>query len=334
MRFADIKGNADVVRALVGMVDSGRVPHAIMLHEDDGGGAMPLALAFLQYLYCRDRNGGDSCGECPRCSKISKLIHPDVHFIHPIVVKKDTTSLSYVADFRSLVLSNPCFTETELGEALGFEGKSTLIPVAEARSILDSLALSALEGGWRSVIIYLPEKMNQDASNRLLKMIEEPPSQTQFLLITHAPEKVLSTISSRCQTIRVRPSGASKDVSGESVGLYAELWASLMNALTARDLLAALEVGDSLAALPSRESAKAFCRFAVSQLRLMFLERQHLDALAPGTDPQTALWTSKVKPTFPRLASEAFDRARSLVERNVNAKILFADLVGKLYTLV
>ena len=334
MRFADIKGNTEVVRALAGMVDSGRVPHAIMLHEDDGGGAMPLALAFLQYLYCRDRRDSDSCGECPRCSKISKLIHPDVHFIHPIVVKKDTTSLSYVADFRSLVLSNPCFTETELGEALGFEGKSTLIPVAEARSILDKLSLSALEGGYRSVIIYLPEKMNQDASNRLLKMIEEPPSQTQFLLITHAPEKVLTTISSRCQTIRVRPSGFSKEVSGESVGIYEDLFRQLMTALCSRDLLGALEAGDSLAALPSRESAKAFCRYAVSQLRLMFLLRQHLDTLASGQDAYLAGWAAKVKPTFPRMASEAFDRARSLIERNVNAKILFADLAGKLYTLI
>lgn len=329
MMFRQLQGDEEVVKALAGMVDSGRIPHAIMLHEDDGGGAVSLALAFLQYLYCRERCGGDSCGVCPSCNKIAKMIHPDVHFIFPTVSPQ--TSVSCLAQWRELVLSTPGFTETELNEALGMEGKSSLISVAEAKYMLSELSLSALEGGYRSVIIYLPEKMNQEAANRLLKMIEEPPRQTQFMLVTHAPEKVLTTISSRCQRIRLKPRGAAKDVSGESLELCADLYGQLMDALFSRKLLDALEVGEALAALPSRETAKAFCRYAAGQLRLIFLCQQGLTSLC-GEDARVAKWAAACRKNFPRLAAEAVDRSRSLIERNVNLKILFTDLVSTLYT--
>ena len=329
MMFRQMQGNDDVVNALTGMVDSGRVPHALMFHEDDGGGAVSLALAFLQYLYCHERNGGDSCGTCPSCNKIGKLIHPDVHFIFPTCSPQ--TSVSCLAVWRELVLSNPGFTETELNEALGIEGKSSLIPVSEAKYVLSELSLSALEGGYRSVLVYLPEKMNQEAANRLLKLIEEPPRQTQFLLVTHSPEKVLSTISSRCQRIRLKPQGAAKDVSGESLEVCADLFGRLMDALFSRRLLDALEIGEALAALPSRENAKAFCRYAAGQFRQMFLCQQGLEQLCTA-DRRVAAWAGKCRKNFPRLASEAIDRSRSLIERNVNVKILFTDLVGTLYT--
>ena len=132
MRFADITGNEDVVKALAGMVDSGKIPHAIMLHEDDGGGAFPLAQAFLQYLYCKNRSGGDSCGSCPSCGKVSKLIHPDIHYIFPVNTGR---SVDFAAQWRELVQTNPNFTENELGEALGIEGKTALRTVFPRGSI-------------------------------------------------------------------------------------------------------------------------------------------------------------------------------------------------------
>lgn len=332
MSFSQIKGNADVCKALAGMVDSSRIPHAIMLHEEDGGGAFPIALAFLEYLYCKDRSQGDSCGTCPSCNRISKLIHPDVHFIFPVT--SPNTSLSYMKEFRQLVADNPVFTATELSEALGIEGKSALIAVGESKALLDSLSLSALEGGYRSVVIYLPEKMNQEASNRLLKMIEEPPAQTEFLLITHSPEKVLTTISSRCQRIRIVPQAPSKAVSGESEAVCAELFAQLMAALTAKDLLAAIGAGEEIASLPSRESAKAFCRYASDRMRQIFVAQQGLAALADGSDPSVAAWAAACRKTFPRMAASHIDHAHQLIERNVNLKILFTDLVDRLYTAI
>ena len=324
MTFAQIQGNADVCRALTGMVSSGRVPHAILFHEDDGGGAVPIVLAFLQYLFCGNRTADDSCDACPSCNKIAKLIHPDVHFVFP--TNAPNLSVSYSAQWRELVLSKPCFTEADLAQALGIEGKSSIIAVAEAKAMLDTLSLSALEGGYRAVVIYLPEKMNQEAANRLLKMIEEPPRQTQFVLITHAPEKVLVTISSRCQRIRIAPEGPAATVSFDDP----ELLDDLMEALLAKDLLAALGVADRISALSSREIAKAFCKFAADAMRQLFLRQQGVTALAADGGGYDA-WAAGCRRTFPRQALDALGRAQSLIDRNVNMKILFTDLVNRLY---
>lgn len=329
MTFSQIQGNQDVCSALTGMVQSGRVPHAILFHEDDGGGAVPIALAFLQYLYCGSHTADDSCGSCPSCNKISKLIHPDVHFIFP--TNASNLSVSYSAQWRQLVLDNPCFTEAELMQALGIEGKSSLITVAEARAMLDTLSLSALEGGYRSVVIYLPEKMNQESANRLLKIIEEPPAKTQFILISHEPAKVLTTITSRCQCIRVRPATRQERIgTAESETIYKELFLQLMKALKDHDLVDALEIGEALAVLPSRESAREFCRYASGCMRQIFLCQQGLTEVG-SVSAELAAIAPAIKKTFPRLSLEAFDRAYMLIGRNVNLKILFADLVGRLY---
>jgi len=291
------------------MVDAGRVPHAIMLHEDDGGGGLGVALDFLAYLY-KDEN------------KVSKLIHPDIHFIYPIVSGK--LSESYLGEWRSLVTSNPRFTENDVNTAFGVEGKLTQIGVPEAKSLLDMLNLSALEGGYRTAVIYLPEKMNAAASNKLLKEIEEPAPLTQFVLITHDPDKVLTTIRSRCQQFRVMP--LREKVRGPVFGQFSDL----MSALERNDLIAALEVGDSLAALPSRENAKAFCKFASDTLRNIFMIQQGMTSLADGGE-DAAGWAGTMPKTFPRAAAADLDRACSLIDRNVNSKILFTDLVDRLY---
>ena len=338
MRFKDINGNEDVRRALVSMVDSGRIPHAIMFHEDDGGGALPLALAFLQYVFCRAPQDGDSCGECPRCSKISKLIHPDVHFTFPVAtggkITKTDNALSdvYLQQWRDLVLRDPYFTEADLLEELGVAGKSTSIYVAEAEAIINMFALNPVEGGYRAVVIYLPEKLNSNAANRLLKSIEEPMPKTIFLLITHSPEDVILTIRSRCQLVRVRPDGRRNPGVG-GLTQSEELFRRLMETLVARRLSDALDIADELAALPSRESAVAFCEDATLYLRWLFLMGQGMKDLA-GLSPDRADWyasmATKVKKSFPRLAMAHFDKARMLIERNVNIKILFCDLVDKL----
>ncbi|MCR4823861.1 MAG: hypothetical protein K5849_00730 [Bacteroidales bacterium] len=327
MTFAQLQGNEDVKKALTGMVDSGRVPHAILFHEDDGGGAFPLALAFLQYLYCKHRSGGDSCGQCPSCGKIAKLIHPDVHFVFPTAA--GVLSEQYMTPLRRLVAERPSFCEAELLEALGLEGKIPMIAVAESRRLLEKLSLSALEGGYRAVVIYLPERMNAEAANRLLKMIEEPPQQTQFLLIAHQVEKVLTTISSRCQRIRIQPAGLAAEASFAD----ADLLDDLMTALLDKDLTAALEVSERIAALPSRESAKAFCIFAADRLRQMFLCQQGVQGLGTCA-PEVERWAGRCRKTFPRQALEVLDRAMTLIGRNVNLKILFADMADRMFLLI
>lgn len=332
MTFSQVKGNEVLCSTLAKMVDSGQLPHAILFHEEDAGGALPLCLAFLQYLYCDSKLAGayDSCNTCSSCTRISRLIHPDVHLIVPTIAKELTES--YMPQIRELVAQKASFSEAELASALKIEGKSSVIAVSEAKRLLEKLSLTALEGGYRSIIIYLPEKMNIDAANKLLKMIEEPPALTQFLLITHRPEKVLQTIASRCQRIRVLPSSASISLPDFE---QPELFYELMNLLLAKDLLGSLDLAEKLASLSSREQAMQFCAFAAACLRQIFLAQQGLGSLAvqDGLEQMTKLASACPK-TFPRKALAALDRASILISRNVNLKILFTDLVDRLYILL
>ena len=331
MRFSGLKGDADVVRALAGMVDSGRIAHAIMLHENDGGGAFPLAMAFLQYLFCQNRADSDSCDSCPNCNKIGKLIHPDIHFVFPVVLGSNSASETspsepFLSSFRSLALENPSFSEQNLYSAFGFEGKNPVIAVAEANALLRTFNLHSLEGGYTAAVVYLPERMNPAAANKLLKMLEEPPAQTLFVLITHAPEKLLPTIVSRCQMFRVTSSPMSAAATYDDGGMLA----SLMTALLSRDLSEALELAEQIAALPSRESAKGFCRYASEKFRRVFLIQQGLPQLASG-DEAAAAWAGMVNGKFPRKALDVLDRTVHRIDRNVNMKILFTDLTDRLY---
>lgn len=361
MRLEEIVGNVDAVRALKGMAETGRVPNALMLYENDGCGAIALALAFLDALFNHDH-------------KVSAMIHPDVHYVYPVAsgskVSEKQENLKarlFLPMWRELMAGNPYSLESEVSAAFGIEGKQAVINVAEAREILDNVYLSSVEGGYKAVVIYLPEKMNASAANALLKVIEEPPEKTVFVMVTHAPEKVTQTISSRCQAMRVQPcskedleriltasfgkseaeSAEASLVCGGSVGEalaflsdredYKEqmaIFEALMSALYGRNLTAALDCGDKLAAMPSREKQKAFCKFAGDCLRKIFLLQQGLPQIA-GVAPDEreffATAADRCKKVFPRMAMECIDRARLMLERNVNPKIVSCDLVNRLY---
>ena len=343
------------------MIGRGKVPHAIMLYENDGCGAVGLALAFLSDLMGTTR--------------VERLIHPDVSFIFPVAAGPKAggdkpTSDSYMQYWRELVSANSYFLESDLNDALALDGKSSLIAVQEAKILRDRLSLSSLEGGYRAVVIYLPEKMNADTANRLLKSIEEPPEMTQFILITHAADKVLTTISSRCECIRLAPlskdevagvlterfgktaeeaaeaaalSGGSVGVAlrslsdEENAGAELECFVSLMDALLRKDLCAAQDIAEELSAQPSREKAKAFCKFASEALRKIFLLQQGMESLAgmsPREKESLGAIASRCRKNFSRTALPLLDRSHMLIGRNINLKILFCDLVNKLYSIL
>lgn len=348
MRFADVIGNGSVAKALAAMADSGRVPHAMLLYENEGCGALALALALVQYLNCADPSGGDSCGECPSCRQMSKLIHPDVHFIFPVNKGPKTsdekpTSESYIKHWRELALANPYFVEADLQKAIGIESKNGLIAVAEARNIISKLSLTAVADGYKAVIFYLPEKMNQETANRLLKMVEEPPAGTLFLFITHAPEKVLQTIFSRCQSIRVLPlSREERDrveaqkpqTDNDEHDMFMDLFSDLMRAVIGRDLMSALECGEEIAALDSREKQKAFCAFASGCIRRIFMIQQKLPQLADVAPHEEAFYqemADKCVKGFCMRSITNIEKVVAMIDRNVNSKILFCDLVNRMF---
>ena len=315
-----------VAAVLRQMAESGRIPHAMLLHENDGGGAFPLLLDFLDEVY----------GHSPR---VKKLIHPDIHFVFPVAGPDKPVSDRFIGAWRELLLENPCFYENELYTAIGIDSKQSLISVYEARSILEKLSLSAVEGGYRTVVVYLPEKMNQQAANALLKMVEEPPENTLFLLVTHQPERVLTTIFSRCLFLRVPPFSREEDrvvhaKEGAENNELSDLFHDLLDALVRKDLLGALETGDALADLGSRETQKRFCRVASEGLRNIFLLQQGLPELADLLGDERPFYeemAAKLRKNFSRQALAALDRVLLLLERNVNQKILFTDLVNRLY---
>ena len=318
-----------VAAVLRQMAGSGRIPHAMLLHENDGGGAYPILLDFLDEVY----------GHNPR---VKKLIHPDIHFVFPVAGPDKPISERFIGAWRELLLETPCFFENELYTAIGIDSKQSLISVYEARNILEKLSLSAVEGGYRTVVVYLPEKMNPQAANALLKMVEEPPENTLFLLVTHQPEKVLTTIFSRCLFLRIPPLTREEDrevhakEGAENNELF-DLFHDLLDALVRKDLLGALEAGDAVADLGSREKQKRFCRVASEMLRNIFLLQQGLPDLADILGDERPFYeemAAKLRKNFSRQALAALDRVLLLLERNVNQKILFTDLVNRLYMIV
>ena len=348
MRFSEIIGNADVARALASMADSGRVAHAMLMYENEGCGALALALAYVQYLNCANPHDGDSCGECPSCRQMAKLIHPDVHYVFPVnkgpkASDDKPTSESYLTYWRELAISNPYFTEADLQKAIGIESKNGLIAVAEAKSIISKLSLTAVADGYKAVIFYLPEKMNQETANRLLKMVEEPPVKTLFIFITHAPEKVLQTIFSRCQSIRVMPltreekeivKAMNPDSNTEEYDLFMNLFGDLMNAMLSDDLMGALECGETIAALESREKQKAFCTFAGGCIRKIFMVRQKMLQIADVHSSQLEFYERLAcgcSDRFCRGAIADIEKVVAMIDRNVNSKILFCDLVDRMF---
>ena len=348
MKFADIIGNKVASDALRSMADSGRVAHAMLFYENEGCGALPLALAYVQYLNCRNPHDGDSCGECPSCRQMAKLIHPDVHFVFPVNKGPKSSddkpvSESYIKYWRELALANPYFVEADLQKAIGIESKSGLIAVPEAKSILSKLSLTAVADGYKAVIFYLPEKMNQEAANRLLKMVEEPPAKTIFLFITHSPEKVLQTIFSRCQSLRVLPLSKEEreavramapEEDREEYETFMELFTNLMKSLAARDLLAALECGEQMASLDSREKQKAFCTFAGECIRKIFMLQQKLPQIAGISPEEEAFYADMAQKCGRKFCSKTvsnIEKVAYMIDRNVNSKILFCDLVNRMF---
>ena len=318
-----------VAAVLRQMAESGRIPHAMLLHENDGGGAFPVILDFLDAVY----------GHNPR---VRKLIHPDIHFVFPVAGPDKPVSDRFIGAWRELLLENPCFYENELYTAIGIESKQSLISVYEARNILEKLSLSAVEGGYRTVVVYLPEKMNPQAANALLKMVEEPPENTLFLLVTHQPERVLTTIFSRCLFLRIPPFSREEDrvvhaKEGAETNELSDLFHDLLDALVRKDLLGALETADAVADLGSREKQKRFCRVASEMLRNIFLLQQGLPDLADILGDERPFYeemAAKLRKNFSRQALAALDRVLLLLERNVNQKILFTDLVNRLYMIL
>lgn len=228
MRFADITGQEDLKRHLVRGVDTGRVSHAQLFAGSAGAGALALAVAYVQYLNCRHRHNGDSCGECPDCQQIALLAHPDLHLVFP-VNKQGKKSGEVMRSDEFLPLFRTAFAETggylspqawydklDLGKTL-----KGMIAAREADEIIRKLSFKSFEADYKTMLVWLPETMNEEAANKILKILEEPWERTLFLLVSEQPGLLLPTILSRTQEVtvpRLTPAVLEREAAGAGVG--------------------------------------------------------------------------------------------------------------------
>ena len=210
MRFADIIGQEDLKRHLVQSVDAGRVSHAQLFTGRAGAGALALAVAYVQYLCCRHRHDGDSCGECPDCRQIAALAHPDLHLVFPVNKQGKKSGEAMLSDeflpqFRELfaarggyVSPQDWYDKLDLGKTL-----KGLITAREADGIIRKLSFKSFEADYKTMLVWLPEAMNEEAANKILKILEEPWERTLFILVSEQPYRLLKTILSRTQEVAV-----------------------------------------------------------------------------------------------------------------------------------
>ena len=337
MQFKDIVGQRDVINRLTEIIDSGRVSHAQLVLGPTDGGSLQLALAYLQYLGCEHRvhfDGddlrADSCGECPHCKKMASLMHPDLHFVFPNAatakVDKNYWSGDFMAEFREFLLEHKALgTLDEWYAHLGVENKQGMIRELDAAHIVGDLGLKSYEGGWKMMVIWMPEKMNPAAANELLKTLEEPTPQTLLMLVGESDERLLPTIRSRVQTVRLKAesAGRSGENQAEFAGLLVE-WLRMLFKLKMRELADEVE---KLAAM-GREQQKQFLGYTLEVMRDCFLKNTAgLPCnIGSGDEKFDAMFPNMVTTNNIELINSALNEALFAVERNANAKIALMQL--------
>ena len=210
MRFADIIGHDDLKARLRSQIDAGRVSHAQLFTGEAGFGTLSLALAYVQYLFCTERHDGDSCGVCPSCQQVDALAHPDLHFVYPVNKREKKSGEVILSDMfidkwreiwrskQGIFSAEEWFAMLDLGKTL-----KGLISAKESEEIIRKLQFKSFSSDYKAMIIWLPESMNADAANKILKILEEPWDKTLFILVSEHPERLLSTITSRTQEVSV-----------------------------------------------------------------------------------------------------------------------------------
>lgn len=210
MQFAEIPGLLDLKQSLISSYEQNHIAHAQLFNGVEGGGALPLALAFITFLLCENKQANDSCGTCSNCQKVKKHIHPDVHYFFPkLSFTKATDIEKHHAEtqktWRDFAANTPFGGVNSWVSLNGFDNKNMLITKEESRRITRTVSMKSFEGDFKILLIWCPEYMHPSAANGILKVLEEPPTQTIYILVSYAYENLLPTIKSRVQLFSVAP---------------------------------------------------------------------------------------------------------------------------------
>ena len=209
MLFSAIQGHGQTKNHLMHMVKHNQVVHAQLFFGPEGSPNLTLALALATYIHCQNKSVNDACGQCAACVKMEKLIHPDVHFVFPIsttqqITGKAAVSTHFLKPWRAFLHAQPYGNAADWHEYMHVENKQLIIPKEEARQVINHLSLKPFESQYKIMLIWLPEYLHATAANALLKILEEPPAHTLFLLVSGNVEKILKTMVSSTQQIAVR----------------------------------------------------------------------------------------------------------------------------------
>lgn len=372
MYFKDIIGQQATIRKFIQDTSEGRIPHAQLLCGMEGTGVFPLAVAYARYLNCSNRTETDACGSCPSCVKFNKLVHPDLHFIFPIVKnakKKKEVCDDYISEWRDFVISNPYFNLNHWLNEIDAENSQALIYAKESDEIIKKLSLKSSEGGYKVVIVWLPEKMHVVCANKLLKLLEEPAEQTVFLLVSETPDMILPTILSRTQRVNIRRI-EEKDIQAaliakygvletesrsiahlangnfilaletihqnEENGLFFDLFVNLMRLSYQRKIKEMKQWSDQVAGM-GRERQKNFLGYCQRMLRENFmfnLRQRDLSYMAMNEQEFAQRFAPFVNERNVLGIMDELSEAQRHIEQNVNAKMVFFDFSLKMIVLL
>ena len=371
MFFKDVIGQEEAKQRLIREAKEGKIAHARLFCGPEGIGKLPLAIAYARYLSCNNPGEKDACGICPSCVKFNKLAHPDLHFVFPVIKKKskDTVSDDFITEWRELLSQTPYFNLNIWLEEMGAENQQAQIYVKESDEIIRKLSLKSSQGGYKIMIIWLPEKMNVECSNKLLKLLEEPPSQTIFLLVSEEPDMLLTTIQSRTQrfalygieekyiTERLQDQYGLQEKDAISIGhrsegnflkalesihlseenkLFFDLFVSLMRLSYQRKIREMKQWSETLAAM-GREKQKHFLSYCQRLVRENFISNFQ--------DPSLNFMNEEEQNFSKRFAPyineknvmgimDELSEAQRHIEQNVNARMVFFDFSLKMIVLL
>jgi DNA polymerase-3 subunit delta' len=371
MKFKEVIGQEALKKQLIQTINENRVSHAQLFAGPEGCGNLALALAYAQYICCENKTNDDSCGTCKSCQKYSKLIHPDLHFVFPVVNTKSiakATSDDYLNEWRKAILENPYISLTQWIDTIASENKQGGIFEKESGEIIRKLSMKTYESEFKVMIIWMPEKMHTVAANKLLKMIEEPPAKTLFLLVSENPGQLLNTILSRTQFVKIPPieltdmlnalsqkipdksrlleivrvAGgnylkAQELVNSENDDLvFFEYFVKLMRTCFKRDVSELIKLSDELAGL-GREKQKKFLTISLRLMRENFTMTASHNSIVYLNDKEFEF--SEKFHQFINLnniykINEELNRAISHIEANGNSKIIFLDMSLKMIKLI
>ncbi len=375
MQFREVIGHDHIKGQLMANVRANRISHAQLFLGPDDSGTLAIALAYARFILCHDRGEEDACGKCPSCLKFSKLAHPDLHFFFPSAPnqehkkEKPVSSKLFLPRWREILLETPYFTYRQWLEHLGIENKQAIINTEDCNDIIRTLGLKSYEGKYKIIFVYMTEKLYYAAAPKLLKVLEEPPQNTLFLMVSENKDLVLNTILSRTQILKV-PRPSEDEVSqalAEKAGtdpVRARQIAFLADGSVSEALRLAKHGGEVMADFDSfrewmrycykkdtskiikwaedasrggREKQKSFFQYGLKIFRLCLLHNYNVDSLI-RLEGEEKDFISKFSPFVNHRNAiqivTAFNTAITHLERNANPKILFTDLSFQLVRLM